>query len=368
MGDIKYSIIIPFHVNEIQLEYCLRGVLSNNLIDSEIIIVGHNIPNIKKKIKSKKIKTINLQYATPYPTAINVAGYQSMGNYLFFLDQDTYVFKNWFNNILNFYNEKRKNEKIGIASSKLICPTSGKIIDFGIAFTNYNAPHPWRGCRSDFALINKNYKVQAACSAAMLIDKELFLSVGGFDEELPYSYCDIDLCLKLKEKGFPTWVVNDAKAYHFNGFPKSNNFFYKEDTKYLFSIKNYHRIEHDMAKYFHVNYQYFITTHKLQKAYFLIDMTTIIDRSWYLEFIGKELKFNILDRISIPYPQRDSDRINLYDILSWSVLRKKNPIIFFVDFMNSLINNNLWFNTRDCSADLVIDRNGNIVMIEDLCT
>ncbi|WP_428741873.1 glycosyltransferase family 2 protein [Tenacibaculum sp.] len=366
MGNIKYSIIVPFHINERQLEYCLRGIISNNIADSEIIIIGNNVPNIREQIKDSRIKTINLQQTIPYPVAINYAVDYSKGKLLFFLDQDTYVFEDWFGNILKFYTEKRTKESIGIASSKLICPTSGKIIDYGIAFTKYNAPHPWKGHSPDFALANRSYKVQAACSAAMLIDKELFLSAGGFDAELPYSYCDIDLCLRLKEKGFSTWVVKDAKAYHFNGFPKSNNDFYKEDTKSLFSIKNYHRIEFDMPKYLHANYQCFISNHQLQNSYFLVDMTTVIDRDWYSEFIIKELRISVLDKISIPYPKRDSHEINLYNALSWSVLRKKNPLIFFVDSMNSLKDNDLWFNSRNCSEDLVIDRNGNIITIQDL--
>lgn len=366
MDNPKYSIIIPFHVNEIQLEYCLRGILFNNPIDSEIIIIGHNPPNIKDKFDNKRIKIIELQSPAPYPKAINTAVKQSKGQDLLFLDQDTYVFENWFNNIIKFYTEKSKEEQVGIVSSKLICPTSGKIIDFGIAFTKYNAPHPWKGCDPDFVLTNQNYKVQAACSAAMLINKELFLSVGGFDEELPYSYCDIDLCLRLKEKEYSTWIVNDAKAYHFNGLPKSNIDFYKQDTKALFYVKNYHRIEHDMAKYMYANYQFFISKHQKQSAYFLIDMTTVIDRDWYLQYIRDYLEFNILDGITLPYAKRDSSGISLYNSLSWSVLRKKIPIIFFVDIINSLIENALWFSSRDCSRDLIIDRNGNIVTIYDL--
>ena len=367
MCTIECSIIVPFHINVNQLEYCLRGLLLNDLADSEIIVVGHGVPSINEYIKDHRIKIVKLEHAVPYPTAINNAVNHSVGNLLFFLDQDTYVHENWFENILKFYNRKKCEDSIGVASSKLICPSSGNIIDFGIAFTQYNSPHPWRGCRADFDITNQNHKVQAACSAAMLIDRNLFLSVGGFDEELPFAYCDVDLCLKLKEVGYYTWVVSDAKAYHFNAFPKLSKYFYKEDTKALFSIRNHHRIEHDISKYLYANYQFYASRHQIQNSYFLIDMATILDRSWYLDFITQKLEFNILDRISIPYSQRDSSEVCLYSALSWSVLRKKCPILFFVDSMNSLLNNDLWFNCRDCDADLVVDRNGNVLAIQDLC-
>jgi GT2 family glycosyltransferase len=57
-------------------------------------------------------------------------------------------------------------------------------------------------------------EVFSACGAAMLIDRELFLAMGGFDERL-FCYCeDVDLGYRLRLVGEPTLVVPDAVVRH----------------------------------------------------------------------------------------------------------------------------------------------------------
>ena len=37
----------------------------------------------------------------------------------------------------------------------------------------------------------------------MMVRREVFDEVGGFDEELPVAFNDVDFCLKLRERGLP---------------------------------------------------------------------------------------------------------------------------------------------------------------------
>ena len=46
------------------------------------------------------------------------------------------------------------------------------------------------------------------------LSREKFDMIGGFEEELPVAYNDIDLCFKLIEKGYFNVVRNDAVLYH----------------------------------------------------------------------------------------------------------------------------------------------------------
>src|SRR5947209_2768774 len=57
-------------------------------------------------------------------------------------------------------------------------------------------------------------EVFSACGAAMLIERALFLGVGGFDERL-FCYCeDVDLGYRLRLLGERTLVVPDAVVRH----------------------------------------------------------------------------------------------------------------------------------------------------------
>ncbi|HEY8573354.1 glycosyltransferase family 2 protein [Phenylobacterium sp.] len=57
----------------------------------------------------------------------------------------------------------------------------------------------------------------SACGGAMLIDRALFLEMGGFDERL-FCYCeDVDLGYRLRLRGEPTLIVPDAVVRHVGG-------------------------------------------------------------------------------------------------------------------------------------------------------
>ena len=49
----------------------------------------------------------------------------------------------------------------------------------------------------------------------MLVDRERFLAVGGFDEAaLPVAFNDVDLCLKLAGRGWKTIWTPQARLMH----------------------------------------------------------------------------------------------------------------------------------------------------------
>lgn len=54
----------------------------------------------------------------------------------------------------------------------------------------------------------------AVTGACLLIDKDTFTSVGGFSEQLPVNYNDVDLCLKLANAGHPAVAVNTHTLIH----------------------------------------------------------------------------------------------------------------------------------------------------------
>ncbi len=368
MADVEHSFIITFHKEEQFLIFCLNALLPNIPKNAEVIIIGVDLDSsvLHSHLRDNRIRLIELVEAIPFPEAVNKASQRAKGKVLILLDQDVIPFNNWFQKMSSFQRRISKSGRMCIVSSKLLDTQTGRIIDFGIGFTKYNAPHPWRGRKPGFELCRSPYKTQAACSAALMIDKKLFDLLGGLDRDLPHSYSDIDLCLRAKEHGFDTWVVADAMAYHYNGIPKSNQGHYKGDTKALFSAKNHQRTELDMEKYFLLNWNLFKAKNAIQNSYFLIDMTTVIDRDWHLNLITQAFSLKILDQITLPFHKRDDHQIDLYSSISWSTLRKKLPLVFLVDTMLSLKGNDLWINSRNCQNDVIMDRNGNITLFNDI--
>lgn len=54
----------------------------------------------------------------------------------------------------------------------------------------------------------------AVTGACFAMRRELFLRLGGFDEQYLNSYEDVDLCLKVRAAGFRNYVANRSVIYH----------------------------------------------------------------------------------------------------------------------------------------------------------
>jgi GT2 family glycosyltransferase len=58
-------------------------------------------------------------------------------------------------------------------------------------------------------------ELSAVGAACMLVRREVYLEVGGFDEEhLKIAFNDIDFCLKLRARGYRIVYAPEAELYH----------------------------------------------------------------------------------------------------------------------------------------------------------
>ena len=362
-----FSIIIAFHSNKNLLDQCVYSLEKTIPKDCEIIIVANNydssyISNINYDFKNITILIVNKNLY--YSGAMNYGAKYSKGKYLIFSDTDTVYTDNWLNPLFDFY---ISNSNVGLVSPKLLDPRTDRIQDFGIAFSPFNGPHPFKGLNKNHPLVSKNYSPQAACSACCLIKRETFFQVVGFNELLGYSYADIDLCYKLENINYSTWCIHNSLVYHKgNSVLTPMSSFIKADIKAKFVEINSNYIKYDINKYFQKSFEYFKTYNVIKEKYYLINISSVYDKDYYHDILINELSFEIYDIYYKSTSNRDQNHINLYEILSYNILSLKSPIIYFVDEFISLSNNAMWFNMRNNSNDLIIDRNANIVTVEDL--
>ena len=116
-----------------------------------------------------------------------------------------------------------------ITGSKLLY-SSGKIQHNGLATSTQKhiaILSPFRGEKahldhiesldeSDLHPWERTHECSAVTAACMLIKKDDFVSIGGFDEKLKISYNDVDLCFRAKEKfsSRPIVCSTEAKIFH----------------------------------------------------------------------------------------------------------------------------------------------------------
>jgi GT2 family glycosyltransferase len=135
--------------------------------------------------------------------------------HLLFLNNDTEVInRDWLTAMLEF--SQRKD--VGAVGARLYFSDktiqhAGVILGLGgvAAHSHRDFDHSSHGYMGRIKIIQNLSAVTAAC---MMVKRTVFDEVGGFDESLAHAFNDVDLCLKMREKGYVNVYTPYAELYH----------------------------------------------------------------------------------------------------------------------------------------------------------
>lgn len=221
----KVSIIVPTRDNFDLIEACLRSIFAAKTeIPFEIILVDHESTDSKcialfqdyqskyPGIFSRIVYHGSFNFGAMNNQAVQVA----RGQYVLFLNNDTEVrASNWLEELVAI----AQLPSSGAVGGKLLL-ANGNIQHAGIVGLGHgvagNAGLNMAADAKDyFGYLQTTHEVLSITGACLLISKEKFLGVGGFDEVfVPNGYGDVDLCLRLREKGLNNVYVPAATLIH----------------------------------------------------------------------------------------------------------------------------------------------------------
>jgi O-antigen biosynthesis protein len=158
-----------------------------------------------------------------YSTINNEAARQSNSPLLLFLNDDTSVIDaGWLTALV----EIAARPEVGAAGAKLLYP-DGRIQHAGVVMGIFdNCGHAFKGLPGDmqhyFDFPDVIRNVSAVTGACLMTRAEVFHEAGGFDEQnFAVAFNDIDLCLKIREKGYRVIYTPHAVLYHHEAFSKT---------------------------------------------------------------------------------------------------------------------------------------------------
>ncbi len=223
-GNPLVSIIIPFKDKVDLLRQCIESIFKKTDYENfEILCLNNNscedktIQYLEKLKKNKKIRRIDYNHAFNYSAINNFAVQHACGEIVLLLNNDVEVITNdWFSSML----EHVQRPEVGAVGAQLLYPNNtiqhagvmtgpGGIA--GHAFKHINIEN--RTYYNGFPNMIRN--VSCVTAACLMLRKEVFLTVGGFDEKnLKVAFNDVDLCLKIREKGYQIIYTPFACLYH----------------------------------------------------------------------------------------------------------------------------------------------------------
>jgi len=222
--ESKVSILIPTRDYAKTLNCCLQSIYKKTSYKNYEVIIINNQSKEKEtfdlfekyKTKYSNFKVIDVNTEFNFSNLCNVGVKNAVGDYIVLLNNDTeLITKNWLEIMIGYASQKH----IGTVGVKLYYPDNtvqhgGVVAGIGgvaqHAFLYYD--------RNDYGIYGRlavpyNYSINTA--ACLMVNKEKYNEVNGFEEQLKVAFNDVDFNLKLVENGYYNVFLPQVELYHY---------------------------------------------------------------------------------------------------------------------------------------------------------
>jgi GT2 family glycosyltransferase len=363
---MKLSVIILNYNVRFFLEQCVLSVQKAlEGIDGEIIVIDNNSSDDSCQMMKQLFSSVKLiENATNlgFPKGNNIGVAQAKGEYICILNPDTVVAEDTFQKLLT----KSDELSAGIIGCKLIDGTGNFLPE-----CKRGVPTPWVSFTKIFGLYkisdifgeyyaqhlteNESGNVDILVGAFMMMKRELYNKIGGFDENCFMYSDDIDLSyMVLKEEKF-NYYFHETTVIHYKGestirdekymkrFKEAMQFFYNKHFKKSFLF------------YFFM--QIGVVLFSLIKKNQSKEIKKEIDE--YIIFSKHSLQLNLGKKETILNDfTHFTNKINL----NIEIIFDTNSFSFkeIIEFMNCNKNNNLTFKNYISNSNYIIGSNNSI--------
>lgn len=239
----KVAIVILSYNNKEWCERTLNSVIKTDYPHDIIVIDNNSTDGVIEIIKSKfpDVKLIELKKNLGF-IAYNEIIKELDYRYIVLLNNDIVVEKNWLTELMKYIDQKdvaAVNPKIKFFDKPDYINAAGGVCDiFGFGFNRGNG-------ELDQGQYDKVEEVFYGIGAALLIKKDVWTEIGGFDERY-FAYAeDLDWCWRARLAGYKIVYVPTSQIFHkwqlSNGH-STNTFYYIERNQISNFIKNYSNI------------------------------------------------------------------------------------------------------------------------------
>ena len=210
-------VILNFNGQEFLLS-CLSSVLSteyekfdvifidNASTDNSVVLLRNNFGD------DDRLEIIQNSKNCGFPEGNNIGAKKSKADYLVFLNTDTIVTSTWLTEIAKVIVTR---PYLGGAQCKLLRMDDPKRIEnVGYSMDYLGMDYNLGENEIDQGQYDLVSIIFGAMGAAMVVKRDLFINLGGFNEDFFLSYEDSDLCWRIWLSGYQVLSIPKAIVYH----------------------------------------------------------------------------------------------------------------------------------------------------------
>jgi GT2 family glycosyltransferase len=216
---VKTSVIIPVF-NKVEFTFqCLRSLLREvDFRETEVIVVDNGSTDRTRELLSHFrgfVRVVANAENRGFVDACNQGAEAARGRHLVFLNNDTVVLPGWLEALVE---TAERDERAGAVGSLFLYP-DGRIQEAGSVIWSNGETFKYGWGRSpEDRRFTFAREVDYCSGASLLIRRELFEQLGGFDQRYaPAYYEDTDLCMGVRSLGYRVVYQPASRLYHFEG-------------------------------------------------------------------------------------------------------------------------------------------------------
>ena len=224
-GQPLISVVIPNKDHREDLERCLASLYQKAGYDRfEVVVVENNSTDpetfayYKQAAETyKNLKMVTYQGSFNFAAVCNLGVKESSGEQILLLNNDIEVLTDGFLKEMLSYSQR---QDVGCVGAKLFFPDGtiqhgGVIMGINGTAGHSHKSHPGDAVGDLYRLVTTQ-DYMAVTGACLMVKRELYDACGGLDaENFAVAYNDIDLCLKLWQKGLLNVFTPAAQCIHY---------------------------------------------------------------------------------------------------------------------------------------------------------
>ncbi len=238
-GEPLVSILIPTRDNLPLLRQCLDSIRrTTDYKNYEIIVLDNESrePQTLQYFKEPedRVQIRHCPGRFNFSAINNKGAAGAKGDFLLFLNNDTQVMRpEWLRAMI----EQAQRPEVGAVGAKLLF-ADGRIQHAGIVLgisglVGHAFRHQPGHVKHYFGLSDVIRNCSAVTAACMMMRRSAFEEVGGFEEQLSVEFNDVDLCLRLRQRGYLIVYTPLALLHHYESSTRRRTHVFSDQTLFL---------------------------------------------------------------------------------------------------------------------------------------